>query len=178
MYMQFYTRENGCIIGPAAGPQGESNMRRLNHIAIALLTGLLLCFLCVPAAADTTPADATWFDGDYEFRNTEQGAILVKYYGDEIDVKIPDETEYQHVPHKVKIIGNDAFRQNLSIQTLTVSDRVVRIEDNAFNGCLNLRRVHLGTRVEGIGSDAFSNTAITSISIPSKLTVCARAFRS
>ena len=178
MYMQFYTRENGCIIGPAAGPQGESNMRRLNHIAIALLTGLLLCFLCVPAAADTTPADATWFDGDYEFRNTEQGAILVKYYGDEIDVKIPDETEYQHVPHKVKIIGNDAFRQNLSIQTLTVSDRVVRIEDNAFNGCLNLRRVHLGTRVERIGSDAFSNTAITSISIPSKLTVCARAFRS
>ena len=173
-----YTRENGCVIGHAAGPQGESSMKRMSHIAIALLTGLLLCLLCIPASADTNPSNSVWTDGDYQYQNTTEGVVLLKYFGNEIDIEIPAKTEYQHVDYPVKIIGKDAFRQNLSMQTLTIGDRVVRINETAFYGCQNLRRIHLGTRVEYIGTDAFSNTAITDITIPKTVKDCARAFRS
>ena len=172
-----YTRERGWIIGSTAGLKGESSMKKMNHVIIALLTGLLFCFLSMPVLADPTPADAVWIDGDYEFQNMEDGARILKYYGNEIDVEIPATTVYRHHSYPVKIIERDAFRQNLSIQTLMVNDNVVRINDNAFNGCLNLRRVHLGTRVEHIGTDAFSNTAITDITIPKYVTECASAFR-
>jgi hypothetical protein len=165
------------IIGPIAGPQGDGSMKKMNHIAILLLIGVLLSFLCIPVSVSATPADSVWHDGDYEFQNLEDGARLIKYSGNETDVEIPATTEYKHVVYPVKIIERDAFRQNLSIQTLTVSNNVVRINDTAFEGCLNLRRVQLGTRVEHIGTDAFSNTGITDIIIPKTLKVCSSAFR-
>lgn len=54
-----------------------------------------------------------------------------------------------------------------NIETIIMSDTVIRIEEMAFAGCKNLSFVRLSRNIEYIGESAFCDcTALTSIFIP------------
>jgi hypothetical protein len=97
-------------------------------------------------------------------------------------------------PESVKIIGNAAFGDNLFIENVTFPPQLERIGTWCFEGCNNLKSVSIPSTVTYIGdnafkkcfnmdlsgdlpfgltylgSDAFQETAITSITIPSGIT--------
>jgi len=74
-------------------------------------------------------------------------------------------------------IGNCAFFECPSLQSINIPSTVIKIGHCAFEGCSNLREVVLNEGLKEIGSDAFRKcTALRSITIPStvkEIDVCA-----
>lgn len=67
----------------------------------------------------------------------------------------------------VKVIGNDAFKNNAAISKVVIGDGVSTICRNAFNGCKNLQQITLPNTLRFIGSQAFRDCSdLTSINIP------------
>lgn len=77
-----------------------------------------------------------------------EGATLVKYWGTEKNVS---------VPNTVEVIGEDAFENNDNIEKVTLPDSVNRIEAYAFWGCDNLKTVILGKGLSEVGDFTFTN---------------------
>lgn len=77
-----------------------------------------------------------------------EGSTLVKYTGTEKVVSVPD---------SVDVIGRDAFKDNLYVEKVVLSNQVQKIQPYAFWGCENLSEVVLGKGVTRIGDYAFAN---------------------
>lgn len=60
------------------------------------------------------------------------------------------------VPDGVRIIGKDAFKDNVSLEEVILPSSVIRIGTAAFANCRNLRNIDL-SNVEAIDRDAFDN---------------------
>ena len=65
-----------------------------------------------------------------------------------------DQTEYK-VPDGVKIIGENAFRENKTITKVELPKSVQSIKDNAFIYCGGLEEIKLSEGLEEIGREAF-----------------------
>ena len=76
------------------------------------------------------------------------GDVLTRYNGESPAVVIPD---------NVAVIGSKAFEDSHKIIELHLSDSVNVIEDNAFLGCDNLRKIYFASSLKNIGSYAFSD---------------------
>lgn len=72
------------------------------------------------------------------------------------------------LPKGLRILGFGAFRGS-SIESITISDGITRIPNNAFEGCKNLTRIVLHAGVTTIGNAAFRDSGIESIEIPSSV---------
>ena len=53
-------------------------------------------------------------------------------------------------------IGEKAFSNNLIIEHIQLPDSILRINDFAFFGCRNLRKVKFGLGIRKIGDNAFA----------------------
>jgi len=63
------------------------------------------------------------------------------------------------------------FNSNSYLTTLTLSDKVTLIGEEAFSGCSNLTSVTLGDNVQSIGLSAFQGcSSLTSLDIPNSVT--------
>lgn len=71
--------------------------------------------------------------------------------------------------HKNRI-GKHFFLGNQQLQSLLLPDSITEIADSAFAGCYNLTHIHLPQKLILIGSQAFTQTGITEISIPNTVT--------
>ena len=74
---------------------------------------------------------------EYEYSKTE--VTLTKYIGSEKDVKIPSEID----GIKVTAIGQAAFKDNGTVESIEVSENVSTIYRDAFNSCSKLKNVIL-----------------------------------
>ena len=83
--------------------------------------------------------------------------ILVKYQGQESVVVIPK---------GVTSIGDYAFFDCGSLQSVTIPDGVTSIGDSAFSSCDSLQSVTIPDSVTSIGDYAFERCALTSVTIP------------
>ncbi len=97
------------------------------------------------------------------------GKTLVRYLGDEEQVRIPKEVEIigercfygkeclktVTCPDNLKEIREHAFEGCLTLQTVTVPDSLKRIEKEAFAECRKLYRLNLPKSLEYIGEYAF-----------------------
>ena len=70
----------------------------------------------------------------------------------------------------IKIVGDNGFNNCSSLTTLDLSN-VESIGNGAFSGCTSLVSITLTDKCTSIGSGAFSNTALTSFTIPKEVTV-------
>jgi hypothetical protein len=59
------------------------------------------------------------------------------------------------IPDSVTSIGDEAFRDCDSMQSVTIPDNVVRIGENAYRYCDSLKSVFIGNGVTSIGDWAF-----------------------
>ncbi len=57
----------------------------------------------------------------------------------------------------VEVIGESAFKTQSDIYSVTMPDTIKRIEDGAFDGCLNLSRVTVSDKLEYFGDMVFSS---------------------
>ncbi len=74
-----------------------------------------------------------------------------------------------YIPH-ISSIGNNAFYGNQTLSRFLIPNTVNNIGNNAFCDCSQLVYIDLGSGIKTIGSQAFSNTALTEITFPSSLT--------
>lgn len=77
------------------------------------------------------------------------------------------------IPSNVTQLGGGAFLGCSALETAVIGNGVTELNmhvwDGAFDDCVSLKSVTLGSGVTKIGERAFENTAITSITIPSKV---------
>lgn len=96
--------------------------------------------------AATAESDFTW-----------DGTTITKYNGSATSVVIPD---------RATAIGDNAFAENTTLESVTMSVNLQTIEYSAFYDCTSLREVHLPDGLEIIGLSAFGSTALTEIELP------------
>ncbi len=75
------------------------------------------------------------------------------------------------VHEDVTVIGSDMLNFCSNLISITMFDKVVKIEDYAFSSCLNLKSVRFSKSLTYIGRSAFASCCrIRSYSIPSTVT--------
>ena len=68
-------------------------------------------------------------------------------------------------------IGNGAFEDCRSIQSLLVPNGVTRAEQNLYNGCTGATDINITQSVQYIGKGTFAGcTSVTAVTIPSGVT--------
>ncbi|MGM9680049.1 MAG: leucine-rich repeat domain-containing protein [Eubacteriales bacterium] len=125
-------------------------------------------------ATDTTDGET-----EEEVVASPVGLIITKYKGNEENVKLPTyfrlnedgEISLYGVNRRIVFIGEDAFRGNESIVSVTVTSTLEEIRANAFRDCVNLETIDLsGTILSTVGENAFLNTNVYKFALPSTLT--------
>ena len=110
-------------------------IRRVVGILL-VLTAVLITQLPVPHMSAASP-------DDFQIDNK----TLLKYTGTDSTVSVSD---------TVKIIGEEAFAGNLTLNTVSCGNNVKKIMHGAFSNCTYLSKVELPDSVEFIDSAAFS----------------------
>jgi hypothetical protein len=129
-----------------------------NWIAAAGLALLLAAGAAAPETAAAQSAD----DFEWDFTGDFSAAIIKKYKGAAAEVVIPSEVE--GIP--VREIGDNAFRSNTNVISVTLPDGVTAIGGSAFTWCRKLASVYIPASVTSIGGNAFAYCyKLTSITI-------------
>lgn len=97
--------------------------------------------------------------------NDDNTVTIVAYQGEEAELNIPSEIE--NMP--VTTIENLAFFGSDNLRRLTIPDSVTEIGISAFQDCRRLTDVKLSANLVTIKRGAFANTAIKSITIPNSV---------
>ena len=133
--------------------------------------------------------DSVFFDDTANFTINDEGCIT-KYTGSQRIVIIPDtinditvtgigENVFKNnarmvtvsIPDTVTYIGRSAFEGCTNLVGVTIPDGVANVNSNTFYKCSNLKDVSLGENVTIIGNSAFSNCgSLESIEIPDSVT--------
>lgn len=91
------------------------------------------------------------------------------YKKPEGDLIIPSAVSFQSQQYDVSSIGEEAFKQCDSLQSVVIQSPVSVIKKSAFENCSKLCSVTLPASLITIGISAFASCALTSISIPSNV---------
>ena len=133
--------------------------------------------------------DSVFFDDTANFTINEEGCIT-KYTGSQRVVMIPDtigditvtgigENVFKNnarmvtvsIPDTVTYIGSSAFEGCTNLVGVTIPDGVTNVNSYTFYKCSNLKDVSFGENVTIIGNSAFSNCgSLESIEIPDSVT--------
>ncbi len=106
-------------------------------------------------------------------KNGDKYITIVGYTGSSTNIVIPSTINVNGEDIPVKVIADNAFKDNNTITSVTISDSVTTIEDNAFYNCSNLTTVTISenSQLITIGNSAFYNcSSLTSIYIPDSAT--------
>lgn len=85
-----------------------------------------------------------------------RGGVITAYKGNKTTVNIPE---------GILGIGTESFKNNLSIQSVVFSSSVVEIQNNAFEGCVNLRTISGYENVHFFGDDCFRLSGLVEVKI-------------
>ncbi len=92
--------------------------------------------------------------------------IIVEYVGETATVTIPATIDGV----VVKTIGTEAFKNNTTLTSVTISSGLTVINSRAFYDCMNLTAVDLPDTLKEICDSAFRGTGLKTITLPDDLT--------
>ncbi|MBR5774587.1 MAG: leucine-rich repeat domain-containing protein [Clostridia bacterium] len=135
-----------------------------SKILSALLLVALIVTSVMPLGSFTASA-AT--ESDFEYVSFSGSAYIQKYTGNAENVVIPNTLG----GNTVTTIDDNAFKNCVSVKSVTIPGTVTRIDTNAFEGCVSLESINLPTGLTYIGSKAFYRCeSLKEIVIPSTVT--------
>ena len=104
-----------------------------------ITTGINTDYICYPKQVGTMMVDSSPDTGcgTYNGRN-------MKFF-------------YMPLNNNVTSIGNSAFQNCSSLQSITIPENVTSIGNSAFSNCSSLQSINIPENVTSIGSQAFSN---------------------
>ena len=101
----------------------------------------------------------------YDYVVTDNGATLINYKGNDIEVTIPETIDGL----TVYALGS-AFTGNTNIKKLVIANSIVEIESSSLVNCTNLEEVVFGNNVTTIGEYAFAGcTQLNNVVLPDSL---------
>ena len=98
----------------------------------------------------------------------KQQATLTEYFGNQIDIEIPETID----GNPVVAIGCDIFADNTSLNSVVIPDCIKTICEDAFGGCSNLTKVILSPKSQLTKIDEyafFGCTRLSNFFVPNKL---------
>ena len=122
--------------------------------------------------ADITLPDSLTYIGDMAFYDTEcyknssnrvDGTLYIGNYLIEVGYPYPDDFT---VRDGVRLIADAAFKDCISLRTVSIPDSVKYINNKAFSLCSDLTEIALPSGIERIESETFYKTGLTKIYIP------------
>ena len=126
------------------------------------ILAILCTIICVLGLGMTT-ASAESYYGNFEYTISNGEVTITLYDNSETEVIIPHEIE----GHPVTSIGEYAFLNCYSPETIIIPDSVTTIEESAFTHCYRLTSIVIPDSVTIIGDFAFvSCRSLTSVVIP------------
>ena len=127
--------------------------------AVPIITALFIAVLMVPfIAADVSDADhdiptgegivITYrisADPDGSGHGQVEAVSSVQYTGSPTALIVPETVEIDSKVYDVVIIGEDCFKGQYRIESITLPSKVSVIGKNAFYGCYNVKEIHLNS---------------------------------
>lgn len=123
-------------------------MKRLFTFLFVLLTVVTLATTTAYATETTVPADEIWEYSVYQGHD----AIITAYKGDAETVVIPDTVDGLRVIG----IGDNVFKNQYNLKSITFPDTLTSIGEQAFYGCVKLESLILPEKLTSIGNQAFT----------------------
>lgn len=128
---------------------------------------LILCMVLMLVPTTVFAADSGVTAEGLEYTISGNEVTITKYTGSAAEIDIPEKIEGK----PVTTIGDEAFRECISLTGITIPDSVTSIGYNAFVYCISLTSVIIPDSVTSIGRYAFNNCrSLTSIIIPDSVT--------
>ncbi|MBR2195538.1 MAG: leucine-rich repeat domain-containing protein [Salinivirgaceae bacterium] len=117
-----------------------------------------------------TPADSTSFS--FSILSSSDHTVEVSgYRGTSSNAVIPSKTIIDGEEYTVTAIGDQSFRNNSTIVSVTIPNTVTNIKSNAFRCCVNLEYVVIPSSVTTIGEGPFGErNKLTAIYVDSENT--------
>ena len=135
-------------------------MRKQSIIFLFVIVIFLCCFGSIDSKAEGK-------FGDFYYEEVSNGVKITSYYGNNVDVVIPDDIDGKPVVE----IGRSVFYVNSSIKSVTIPKTVKSIGTKAFSYCKNLEKVTFtGAGLENIEERAFESCEkLSQFSFPNTL---------
>ena len=113
-------------------------------------------------------------EGDYTYTISSEKATITKYTGSDTAIILPEKLD----GYPVTAIGENAFKDNKTLQTVLCSGAITTLGEHAFAGCVSLVTVTLPNALTVIHRWAFDGcTTLESIVLPDSVTTIGyRAF--
>ncbi len=106
---------------------------------LAIILSLVMIFTALPLTAVTSFAVTS---GDFEYEILDDGtAVITGYTGTATELTIPSEID----GYTVTSIGEWAFEEYTSLESITIPDIVTSIGNGAFCGCTSLTSINVNT---------------------------------
>ena len=105
---------------------------------------------------------------DFKYTTASDGNVTITGYdGSDVDVNIPPEIN----GGTVVSIGESAFQENTSINSVIIPDSITSIGNGAFYNCASLASVTIPDSITSIGSYTFDHcTSLASVTLPDSVT--------
>ena len=107
-------------------------------------------------------------EDDFEFIESSNDIVITKYIGSDTNVSIPETLRDKNI----SAIGEKAFANNETIESVNILSKALGIGASAFEGCSSLQTVSLPDSVASIGAYAFKDCInLKDLEIPANTSV-------
>ena len=120
--------------------------------------------------SDTEGSKKLYTQDGYLFYVDGETAIVLKYTGDATELVLPEKIGTTTV--EKYIIGEGAFKNNNTLESIILPENVVQVNAEAFMNCKKAKKIVIPEGVTQIGKSAFSGcSAVTELILPEGLLI-------
>ena len=136
----------------------------MKHLTVRMLAVSTLMLSVLTASAEKI--DTSIGDLKYQVDTETKEATVTGGVGNNLySVSIPDSIGYDNINYPITHIGKEAFRSYRGLTTVSLGNCLKVIEDNAFEGCVELVKLGMPNSLETIKGGAFASCGFSVVEI-------------